>query len=197
MRSLVKRASALAVVLALLISVGAAQNEPHYKELPNFHQVNEHLYRGGQPGDGGVQKLSELGIKTIVNLRGEDDNARGEQNQAEAKGLHYYSISMSGLNRPSDEQVASVMAIIADSKNWPVFIHCKRGSDRTGTIIGVYRISHDDWTSDRAITEAKHYGMSWIEFGMRDYIADYYRNQHRAAQSQASTRTTAGTAVKQ
>ena len=98
MRRLVKRGSALVVALALLISVGAAQNEPHYKELPNFHQVNEHLYRGGQPGSSGIQKLSELGIKTIVNLRGEDDNTRAEQKEVEAKGLRYYSISMSGLN---------------------------------------------------------------------------------------------------
>src|SRR2546421_4054218 len=138
MRSLVKQVGALAVTLTLLISVGVAQNEPHYKELPNFHQVNEHLYRGGQPGNGGIQKLSALGIKTIVNLRGEDDNTRSEQKEVEAKGLRYYSISMSGLNRPSDEQVARVMAIIDDSKNWPVFIHCRRGSDRTGTIVGLY-----------------------------------------------------------
>src|SRR5438034_11603971 len=104
MRSVVQRGSAMAVVLALLVSVGAAQNKPHYRELPNFHQVNEHLYRGGQPGSGGIKKLGELGIKTIVNLRGEDEHTQAEQNEAEAMGLRYHGIPMPGLSRPTDEQ---------------------------------------------------------------------------------------------
>jgi len=58
-----------------------------------------------------------------------------------------------------------------------VFVHCKRGADRTGTIIGCYRIAHEGWTADRALSEAKQYGMSWLERGMREYISDYHRRQ--------------------
>src|SRR5262245_12259235 len=86
---------------------------------------------------------------------------------------------MPGLSAPSDEQVNRVLSIIDSPDNQPVFIHCKRGSDRTGTIAAVYRISHDGWTADRAITEAKQYGLSWTEFGMKGYISDYHKQQLR------------------
>lgn len=180
--------SAAACAVALLVSIGAAQAPLSYKELPNFHKVSDKLYRGGQPLAGYAQKLGEIGVKTIINLRGEDEIGRGEQKEAETAGLRYFNVSMPGLSAPSEEQVSRVMAIIDNPENQPVFIHCKRGSDRTGTIAAVYRISHEGWTADRAIAEAKQYGLSWAEFGMKGYISDYYRQQLRArGQSAAAT----------
>jgi tyrosine-protein phosphatase SIW14 len=163
--------------LLLLAASTSAQQEAQYKELPNFHRVSDHLFRGAQPGNGGIKKLSELGIKTIVNLRGTDELTVAQQKEAEAAGLKYFNVPMPGLSAPSDDQVAQVMAVINNPDNQPVFIHCKRGSDRTGTIAAVYRISHEDWTSDRAISEARRYGMSWAEFGMRSYIENYFKKQ--------------------
>jgi protein tyrosine/serine phosphatase len=175
MKNRISRLSASVIVLTLMVSIGAAQSELRYKELPNFRKVQEHLYRGGQPAAGGLKKLAELGIKTIVNLRGEDDLTRAEEAEAKALGLRYYALPMPGLSRPSPEQMAQAMAILDNQENWPVFIHCKRGSDRTGTVVACYRISKEGWTDERAITEARQYGMSWMEFGMRGYISDYAR----------------------
>lgn len=175
--------------VALLVSITAAQSEPRYKELPNFHKVSDTLYRGGQPSGGAAKKLAELGIKTIVNLRGEAELTRQVQKEAETAGLRYLNIPMPGLSAPTDDEVARVMAIIDNPENQPVFIHCKHGSDRTGTIAAIYRISHDGWNADRALAEAKRYGMSWAEFGMKGYISDYYKKQLRA-RSQAAAPTT-------
>src|SRR2546423_3698182 len=149
------RFSAVLMTVALLASLSFAQTEPRYKELHNFHKVSDKLYRGAQPSKEGIKKLAELGIKTIVNLRGEDENTRAEQKEAEAAGLGYFAISMPGLSRPTDEMVTRAMAIIDAPENGSVFVHCKRGSDRTGTIVAVYRMSHEGWTGDRAISEAK------------------------------------------
>ena len=183
MKNRFSRLSASVIVLALMVSIGAAQSELRYKELPNFRKVQAHLYRGGQPASGGLKKLAELGIKTVVNLRGEDERTRAEEAEAKALGLRYYTVPMPGLSRPSPEQMAQAMAILDNQENWPVFIHCKRGSDRTGTVVACYRISKEGWTDERAITEARQYGMSWMEFGMRDYIADYARqNSSKASQ---------------
>jgi protein tyrosine/serine phosphatase len=184
-----RKLGAVVCALAVLVSIVSAQNERSYKELPNLHKVSDTLYRGAQPLTGFSSKLGELGVKTIINLRGEDEISRDEQKEAETAGLRYVSISMPGLSAPSDEQVSRVMAIIDKPENQPVFIHCKRGSDRTGTIAAVYRISHDGWDADRAIAEAKHHGMSWAEFGMKGYISNYYREQLRA-RSQAAGATT-------
>lgn len=181
------RLRAACLTLALLVSLAAAQSEPRYKELPNFHRVSERLYRGAQPTAGGIKRLAELGIKTIINLRGEDDTAHAEQREAEAAGLHYYSIAMPGLSRPSDAQVARVMALVDAQENGPVFVHCKRGSDRTGTVVAVYRITHDKWTDQQALDEARRYGLSWMEFGMKNYIGDYYQRFAQAKQPAAVT----------
>jgi len=172
----------LVLMLTALASVGFAQEEKKFDGLPNFHQVNEHLFRGGQPHRGGVKKLSELGIKTVINLCGEGENSTQEQAEVEAAGLRYFNLPWSSLGRPSDEQVEQVMALIDAQENWPVLVHCRRGSDRTGTIIAVYRIKHDGWTGEQAIAEAKRYGLAAIQFRKKDYISDYYERQSREAQ---------------
>jgi tyrosine-protein phosphatase SIW14 len=167
-------ALAASVLLATLTLATLAQAEPRYAELPNFHQVNQQLYRGGQPKDGGLQKLKGLGVKTIVNLRGEDAHTRAESAEAQSLGLRYYSISLPGFSRPKDEEVGRVLDIINDPENQPIFINCRRGKDRTGTIVACYRISHDGWTAAQAKDEAQRYGLGWVEIGMKHYIDKYY-----------------------
>ena len=154
MKNQSRKLGAVIFALVILATIVSAQNERNYRELPNLHKVSDTLYRGAQPLTGYAGKLGELGVKTIINLRGEDEISRDEQKEAETAGLRYINISMPGLSAPSDEQVSRVMAIIDSPENQPVFIHCKRGSDRTGTIAAVYRISHDGWDAERAIAEA-------------------------------------------
>ena len=176
MRNRIIRLKAAAVVLVLLASA-PAQSEPRHEELPNFHQVNAQLYRGAQPRRGGIQRLTQFGVKTIINLRDDDERASAEEREARAAGLRYFNVSMAGHAKPTDEQVERVLSIINAPENQPVFVHCKRGADRTGTIIAAYRISHDKWTSGRAKEEANRYGMRWTQFEMKDYITDYYRRR--------------------
>jgi tyrosine-protein phosphatase SIW14 len=171
------------VIIAVLALVSFAQTEVRYEQLPNFHQVNPRLYRGGQPKAGGISKLAALGIKTIVNLRREDSQTRAEAAAAQAAGLRYFNIPMPGNSRPSDEKIQRALAIINAPENQPVFVHCKRGADRTGTVIACYRILKDRWTASEAKKEARHYGMYWTEFGMRDYIEDFYARHKGAAAS--------------
>jgi uncharacterized protein (TIGR01244 family) len=176
------RWQALLAVMAVLSLVIAAQENRAYSELPNFHQVNENLYRGAQPQRGGLKKLSELGIKTVINLRGASDDTRKEQAEAEASGMRYFNIPMSALGRPTDEQVERALAVIDGRENWPVFVHCQRGADRTGVIIAVYRILRDRWSAELSIDEAKRFGMAGVQFRKKDYISDYYKRRRDARQ---------------
>ncbi|HKS26821.1 MAG TPA: dual specificity protein phosphatase family protein [Pyrinomonadaceae bacterium] len=168
----------VSVWFAILVwaCVACAQDEVKYKELPNFHRINAGLYRGGQPKEGGFERLAALGIKTVINLRDDDKHEVAEEREVRALGLRYFNVPLNDLfGRPSDEQVTSLLSIINAPENQPVFVHCRRGSDRTGTVIAVYRIEHDGWTSEQAKAEAKRYGMGFWVIGMKDYINDYYR----------------------
>jgi tyrosine-protein phosphatase SIW14 len=174
------RWQALLAAMAVLSLAIAAQENQAYRELPNFHRVNENLYRGAQPRRGGLKKLSELGVKTIINLRGASEETRRGQDEAEALGMRYFNIPMSALWRPTDEQVKRVLAVIDAQENWPVFVHCQRGADRTGVIIAVYRISRDQWNDEQAVAEAKRFGMAAVQFRKRGYISDYYKRRRDA-----------------
>lgn len=165
------------------------ENEtPRYAELPNFHRVNDRLYRGGQPREGGIKKLAALGINTVINLRAADEQAGREETEARAAGLRYFNVPLKRLGRPTDEQINQVLAIINAPENGRVFVHCAHGADRTGTVIAIYRINHDRWTSEEAKREALRYGMKFWQRGMKDYINDYYRDHVK--------RTGAGTQAK-
>lgn len=165
----------ISVILALTIFAlpSVAQVNARYKELPKFHQVSPHLFRGAQPKQDGLQRLAQLGIKTIVNLRGADDRTRAEEREAQSLGLRYYNVPIRWYGRPKDEQVERVLSIVSAPENQPVFVHCRRGADRTGTIVAIYRMLNDSWTSEQAKEEADRYGMRWWRFGMKDYISDY------------------------
>jgi hypothetical protein len=39
--------------------------------ISDFGKVNDFLYRGAQPKDGGLEQLKRFGIDTVVDLRGE------------------------------------------------------------------------------------------------------------------------------
>lgn len=163
------------VTLALLASAGLSQQSAPHDKLPNFHEVNSKLFRGAQPATGGVQQLAGLGIKTIVNLRGPGEKVLNEEAAARSAGLRYFSIPFDRMGRPDDAEMKQVLAIIDAPENQPVFVHCKQGVDRTGTVIAIYRITHDGWTSEQAKAEANRYGMHAWERGMKNYIRDYYQ----------------------
>ena len=168
------------VICACLVLSLAGQNNRN-QELQNFHEVNSQLYRGAQPKSGGIKRLAQLGIKTIVNLRKADGLGGKEETEARAAGMRYFNIPFREWGRPTDEQVNRVLAILNNPENQPVFVHCRLGSDRTGLVIATYRISHDGWTSERARAEANKYGLHPWEVGMKHYIRDYERRQKARA----------------
>lgn len=171
----------MVLLLTTVIAGGSAsgantnQSDKKNPDLPRFFRINENLYRGAQPTPAGIRSLAELGIKTIVNLRGKNETTQAERDEAVAAGLSYFNIPLPDLSSPSDELVDQVLAIINNRANWPVFVHCNHGKDRTGLIIACYRISVEGKTDKDALREAKKYGLSWVQFGMKDYIGDYYK----------------------
>ena len=168
-------------VLALAIPAFAGSSAPGIK---NFHQVDEHVYRGGQPTDAGFQYLAKIGVKTVVDLRETDDRATQEESAVTAAGMKYVNVPMTGLTPPTDAEIAKILGILEDGATGPVFVHCKRGADRTGAVIGAYRIDHDHWDNAKALQEAKAIGMSFFQFPRQSFIRDF---QARAVEAKTTT----------
>jgi protein tyrosine/serine phosphatase len=143
----------------------------------NFEKVNDLVYRGAQPTEQGFQSLAKLGIHSVVDLQ-ESGSSRAidEEKAVKAAGMEYISVPMEGMQKPSNESVAKVLAVLESGTNGPVFVHCHRGADRTGGVIACYRIEHDHWTNQKALSEARSMGMSWYQLAIRHYVQNYAPN---------------------
>ena len=160
--------------LLLIIALPAAGDRglPPSEGINNFGKISDSLYRGAQPDAAGIRNLARLGIKSIINLRMTNDVWNAEAAEASASGITYTNVPLKSVGRPTDEQVAALLALIK-SLPAPVFVHCQYGCDRTGTIIACYRIRHGGWPNQAALEEARKYGLSKLEYGMIDYIRDF------------------------
>src|SRR5437867_4946853 len=87
--------------------------------------------------------------------------------------MHYVHLPMKGRRYPSDAEVQSALSLFTDKSAGPIFVHCRQGRDRTGSVVAAYRIAHDRWTSEQALAEAKSCGLHWYERGMTRFILGY------------------------
>ncbi|HEY6392521.1 MAG TPA: tyrosine-protein phosphatase [Bryobacteraceae bacterium] len=152
---------------AWAIPVFAGSSAPGIK---NFHQVNEHVYRGAQPTDEGLQYLAKIGVKTVIDLREADERAQAEEGVVTAAGMKYVNVPMTGLTPPTEAEIARILGILEDDNASAVFVHCKQGVDRTGAVIAAYRIDHDHWDNARALSEAKSEGMGFFQAPRQSFI---------------------------
>jgi protein tyrosine/serine phosphatase len=116
--------------------------------VENFHKVSEQLYRGAQPTAEGMKQLEKLGIKTVVNLR----SFHSDRDEIGDARLAYEHITMKPWH-VEDKEVSRFLKIVGDANRTPVFVHCQRGADRTGTMCAIYRVAAQGWSKGEAIEE--------------------------------------------
>jgi len=179
------RARKMVLAPALFVAVAAYGQQP--AGLQNFYRVNENLYRGAQPTAQGFASLAHLGIRTVLDLREFDSRSLAEKKMVEAAGMRYVNVPMQGTNTPSPASVAKALSVLNEKDAGPVFVHCRRGADRTGTIVACYRISHDGWKAAKALNEAKSLGMAWYTSGMQHYISAYTPPAQNALAAEPAT----------
>lgn len=160
--------------LVLAGAIGAAPaGPPEPTPCDNFGHVSPGLYRGAEPDDRCLEHLAGLGIRTVVNLRDEKDASDRERRRTVALGMRYVNLPMSGFERPALPEVRKALAAILEPGVQPVFVHCKRGRDRTGVIVAAYRMTHEGWTADRAVEEAQRFGIAWWQVRMKRFIREF------------------------
>jgi tyrosine-protein phosphatase SIW14 len=132
-----------------------------YKALPNLHAVHSYLLRGGQPTPAGLAELKQMGVSTVIDLRRNRQNILAEQMYTQQLGLKYISLPMGNFVPSGNKQKQYLNALecaSADPKVGKVFVHCSHGSDRTGFMVALWRVTHDGWSIAEAAAEAINHG---------------------------------------
>jgi protein tyrosine phosphatase (PTP) superfamily phosphohydrolase (DUF442 family) len=102
----------------------------------NFHTLLPGLiYRSAQPSENDLETLiRKHGIRTVINLRGSCPPL--DWYQDECRVTHRWNVSQediyfSAYRLPSVHE-ARRLADVLEHSDYPILIHCRRGSDRTG-----------------------------------------------------------------
>ncbi len=138
-------------------TVAAAPTAPTLRGLSNFHLVAPGIYRGAAPTAEGLATLKSMNIHTIIDLRIEPKPVKLEKARAKAMGFNWINLPM-GSDPPTAKQVATFLAVLTKAPKERVFVHCQYGADRTGCMIGIYRVSVQGWPFAKAYAEMLHYG---------------------------------------
>lgn len=134
--------------------------------IPNFGVVTPFLLRGAQPSLEGFAALKAAGVKTVINLRDGKKDIEREKAAVEALGMKSISIPLSVFKTVKNDDMDRFLKIVNDPQQQPVYMHCRQGQDRCGTMVGIYRLTQQSWTASDAYKEMLKYGFHPMFFGL-------------------------------
>ena len=103
------------------------------------------VYRSAQPVGNWAERVRADGLATVLNLRGGTDADpwyRAEVAATRELGVAFYDLPMSATVRPTRRQLLGVLDLL-DRCRYPLLIHCKSGSDRTGLVSALYLMDRE------------------------------------------------------
>lgn len=150
----------------------------------NRHEIAPGVWRSNQPGPRRLRRYRELGIETVVSLRGETSKSwtRIEKAACERVGLDLIFLSrFSARKLPSRAALLEfVEALRAVSK--PFVMHCKSGADRTGFASAIYLAAIAGRSAEEALDQlhwryahSRRSRSGLLSHAFRVYIADRER----------------------
>ena len=128
-------------------------------EIPginNLRVFGKNRYRGGEPTPVGWVWLKEQAhVDRVIKL---NDNSEGSDAPASALGMEVIYLPISPFEqlifRPKYDDVVKAVDAIREG----TFVHCKNGWDRSGLIVGCYRVWKENWAKDDAWAEMLLHG---------------------------------------
>lgn len=135
------------------------------------------LYRGSElnlVGNHGIELTAEgrrvlteeMGIKTDIDLRN-DEEALHITESPIGSHVNYYRKTVLGymdmFKEEFNETLKDIFEILSKRENYPVYLHCWAGADRTGTVIAVLKaalgVSYEEITRDYEISTFSIFGL--------------------------------------
>lgn len=170
------------LLLSMFVSLPAAQESCHSApsellvtaqcgEIGNLHMLGPY-WLSAQPQAGDFALLGRAGIKTVVNLRAEDESKEfDERALVEQAGLEYIQHGFGSASSMSDDVIAKLRAVLRDPSKQPLLLHCASGN-RVGAIWLIHRVLDAGLDYRAAVAEAEVVGLAKPEFeaAARSYI---------------------------
>jgi protein tyrosine/serine phosphatase len=162
----------LAWMLTLGLSVSLAL--PAFAQtVPKLRRVSEGIYRSGRADEKGFTELVKTKhIKTVINLENVSYYVNQEAGWAKKQNVVFYSFPTSAWAYPNDAKVDQILNLMADPENYPILIHCQHGEDRSGLMVGLFRVYKQGWTPEAAYTEMLNMGFHKLLFVLNHYYEE-------------------------
>ena len=139
--------------------------------IPNLYQPRYQVLTAGQPTLFGIKELSQMGVKTVINVLPERECIPGEDETVYAHQMEYHSLPFdpSGLNAETISQFAELLKNV----DKPVLIHCSTGN-HVGGLWFAYRVLVEKASLVQGMKEGRKIGM---KPAMEDAVFEFIRNQ--------------------
>ncbi|MBA85728.1 phosphatase domain-containing putative toxin [Thalassobius sp. S69A] len=143
----------------------------------NFFQIAPGVYRSNQPVHARFVKYAQMGIKTVINLRGEATHARYlfERESCDALGLKLVSVPLKARKAPPVQSLLDLIAVFRAADK-PLMMHCKSGADRAGLAATIYLlvIEGQPVAQARRMLSPRYIHFKWTKTGVLDHFLDSY-----------------------
>jgi len=131
------------------------------ENTPKASTFDHKIYFAGQPDEKALGQFAGFGVKTVVNLRSDREQADlgfDEKSVIEKAGMKYVQAPMDrGI--PDAPTLRKIMDALNSANDAHVLIHCS-DANRTGAMWALYAGQRNKLTVDEAIAEGRAAGMS-------------------------------------
>jgi hypothetical protein len=170
-----KTKTAPLLLCLLCLRIASAQVHPSPgTSLRHFSQVGQKVFFGSKPhNDADFQFLRREGIHYILEVHFLPGFTGPEKKKAREYGIDFISVPMNASPvAPSSKHVNEALRIMRTEKYQPVYLHCVLGRDRTGLLMGLYRVYFLGLPPDRGYQEMKASGFrnTWFLKGLKRYF---------------------------
>ncbi len=144
----------------------------------NVHTVVAgQLYRSAQLSGNTLGRVLDADhIKTVINLRGgspDDGFYRSEMEECSKRGIAHVDVPFSARFLPPPNRLAALLSTF-DHASYPVLIHCRGGSDRTGLTSTLYLAIYRGVPLDQAEASQLTFRYGHISWGEAHPMNDFF-----------------------
>lgn len=128
-----------------------------------------------------VDMLEVFGIKTDIDLRAETLTSKDALG-AQVEHKYYDMVEYDGIfTDKGKEKIRMVFADLSNPDNYPIYLHCTYGRDRTGTVCylleALLGVSRGDCLRDYGLSNTYIVQIQQIEQGLKSYAGETLKEQ--------------------